>query len=194
MGARNDKRKSETKGENRWICLVRPSVLKAKLQVKEIRRLADGHVMPEETAWYFAYGSNLDLFQMIRRVGEWKAARRACLSGYRLVFDKKSSRWGGFTANVHHTVIPSDHVYGVVYELRKSKVEVLAGYEGASPTMVDVKLEDGTPLRRTKIFLFAKSGQSGAVPKAYQNAMLDGLRQHGYDESIIRQLASGIPQ
>ena len=150
--------------------------------------------MPEEMVWYFAYGSNLDIFQMMKRVGEWKTSRRAYLEEYRLVFDKKSSRWGGYTANANRTGNPLDRVYGVAYELRERKVEVLAGYEGTHPMIVDAKFEDGTPLPQINIFLFEKSGESGAVPKAYQNAMLDGLRQHGYDERVIKQVASGMPQ
>ena len=148
--------------------------------------------MPEETAWYFAYGSNLDVFQMMKRVGEWKTSRRAFLEGYRLVYDKESKKWGGFTANVDRTGNTSDRVYGVVYELRRRKVEVLSGYEGIGPTTTNVKFEDGSSRDNVYIFLFPPSGRSGPVPIAYKNAMLDGLAQHGYDSTIVRQIESAM--
>lgn len=139
----------------------------------------------------FAYGSNLDVFQMIKRVGEWKTSRRAYIEGYRLVFDKDSERWGGFTANIHRTGNASDRVYGVVYELRRKKLDVLAEYEGKEPTTsIPVTLEDGQPLPNVGVFLFDPSGKSGALPKAYQNAISDGLRQHGFSKGVQEQVAS----
>ena len=146
--------------------------------------------MPEETVWYFAYGSNLDVFQMMKRVGEWKTSRRAYLERYRLVYDKESRKWGGFTANVNRTGNTSDRVYGVAYELRRRKVEVLSVYEGIGPTTANVKLEDGSSLDNVYIFLFPPSGRSGPVPAAYKNVILDGLAQHGYGSTIIRQIES----
>jgi len=71
---------------------------------------------------YFAYGSNLNMFQMMKRVGEWSSSKKAYLQGYRLVFNVDSPRWGGFAANLQKTDNESDKVYGVVYFLRKEKL------------------------------------------------------------------------
>ena len=151
-------------------------------------------MMPEETVWYFAYGSNLDIFQMLKRVGEWKTSRRACFEGWKLIFDKESKRWGGCTANIHRTDNPSDLVYGAVYEIRRSKLDVLSGYEGTEPSIVDAKLEDGSPLPNAHYFSFPPSKKSGAVPAVYKNAILDGLRQHGYGGDVIKKTESAMPQ
>jgi Gamma-glutamyl cyclotransferase, AIG2-like len=146
--------------------------------------------LPEEIAWYFAYGSNLEVFQMMKRVGEWKTSRRATLEGYRLIFDKESKKWGGFTANVRRTGDASDRVYGVAYELRRKKIEVLSGYEGIDPTTAIAKFEDGSSLDNVSVFLFPPSGQSGLIPVAYKTAILDGLTQHGYGADVITQVSS----
>jgi len=36
--------------------------------------------------WYFAYASNLNIFQMMKRVGEWSTSKRALLRGWKLAF------------------------------------------------------------------------------------------------------------
>ena len=92
--------------------------------------------------YYFAYGSNLNIFQMMKRVGEWETSKRAYLEGYKLVFNVKSPRWGGYAANIQKTGDTHDKVYGVVYLLRAEKIPVMTSYEGKDPAYVDVKLEE----------------------------------------------------
>lgn len=41
--------------------------------------------------WYFSYGSNLAIDQKESRTGKIREARRACLAGYRIVFNKVGS-------------------------------------------------------------------------------------------------------
>jgi len=41
--------------------------------------------------WYFAYGSNLDKNQMLKRIGEWKKSQRALIKGWRLIFSFPST-------------------------------------------------------------------------------------------------------
>ena len=47
--------------------------------------------MASEEVWYFAYGSNLNVGQMMNRVGEWSSSNRATLPGYKLMFNVRSS-------------------------------------------------------------------------------------------------------
>jgi cation transport regulator ChaC len=63
--------------------------------------------------WYFAYGSNLSKEQMEERIGSSREARVAWLTGYRLVFNKRSKKDGTGKANI----VPAAGatVWGVVY-------------------------------------------------------------------------------
>ena len=89
--------------------------------------------MASEEVWYFAYGSNLNVGQMMNRVGEWSSSNRATLPGYKLMFNVRSSRWGGLTSNMVKTGNPNDKVYGVLYRIIMEKLSVLSTYERHRP-------------------------------------------------------------
>ena len=44
--------------------------------------------------FYFAYGSNLDISQMEKRIGKCIILERVHADGYKLVFNVKSDNWG----------------------------------------------------------------------------------------------------
>jgi hypothetical protein len=113
--------------------------------------------------WYFAYGSNLNMGQMMTRVGEWIVCRRAVAKGYKLVFNFQSRRWGGCAANLIKTE----------YEDRKPE-EILVDADGISI--------------RAKVYIFPASEKPGNPPDAYLQVMLVGLRQHGYPEQAIERV------
>jgi len=142
--------------------------------------------MTKDEVWYFAYGSNLNMGQMMNRVGEWTVSKRAVLKEYKLKFNFCSSRWGGLTANVVWTGNPDDKVYGAVYRILKEKVDVLSAYEGPKPTDITVEA-DGVNLQ-AKAYIFKRSRVSRNLPEAYLNVMLTGLRQHGYPEAVIEEV------
>jgi len=49
--------------------------------------------------WYFAYASNLNIFQIMKRVGEWSTSKRAQLRGWKLAFVVPAhEKWGGYGA------------------------------------------------------------------------------------------------
>lgn len=139
---------------------------------------------------YFAYGSNLNIFQMMKRVGEWTTSKRAYLEGYKLVFNVKSSRWDGFAANIQHTGNNHDRVYGVVYFLREEKIDIMTAYEGpyAKLDRMDVKSEDGSIIRDVAVYWWDKKDPSKNPPKAYQETIVEGLIQHGYSQDVIEKV------
>jgi len=142
--------------------------------------------MTKDEVWYFAYGSNLNMGQMMNRVGEWTVSKRAVLKGYKLKFNVPSRRWGGMTANVARTDNPDDKVYGALYRILREKVDVLSTYEDTKPTDTPVEA-DGVNLQ-AKTYIFKGSRVSGNPPEAYLNVMLTGLRQHGYPEAVIEEV------
>ena len=142
--------------------------------------------MTEDEVWYFAYCSNLNIGQMMNRVGEWIVSKRAVLKGYELRFNVCSPRWGGLTANMVRTDNSDTKVYGALYRISREKLSVLSTYEGIKTT--DIAAEaDGENLR-AKTYIFKARRVSGKPPEAYLNVMLNGLRQHGYPDKVIEEV------
>jgi cation transport regulator ChaC len=77
---------------------------------------------------YFAYGSNMDKDRMNRRGVQFSSREFAKLSGYKLVFNKKSQNGDFAYANIVPSVY--DYVEGVLYEISDQGLSVLDRYEG----------------------------------------------------------------
>jgi cation transport regulator ChaC len=75
-----------------------------------------------------AYGSNLDLAQMLARCPSAVPACRATLADHALVFGGYSYRWGGGVASLVRA--RGARVVGVVFRIAQRDVERLDGYEG----------------------------------------------------------------
>ena len=139
---------------------------------------------------YFAYGSNLSIFQMMKRVGEWSTSKRAFLKGYRLIFNVKSPRWGGFAANIQKTENEQDRVYGVVYFLKKEKLDVMTIYEGSHAKLetMNVVEEDCNVIYDVSVYWWDKDEPSQEPHEVYKQTILEGLRQHGYLKETIEKV------
>ena len=142
--------------------------------------------MQQDTVWYFAYGSNLSIPQMLGRAGEWQTSRKAILKGWKLLFNVNSKRWGRGTANIVKTKDPNDIVHGVIYLIKKEKLCVLSTYEGVLPKDITVRSE-GKDVE-AKTYIFRKDKKPTDPSKAYLETIIDGLRQHGYDENVVKQI------
>lgn len=142
--------------------------------------------MDASDTWYFAYGSNLNMGQMMTRVGEWTTCKRAVVRGYKLVFNVCSRRWGGLAANLISTNNIEDRVHGAVYHILTKKLDVLTQYEGVEPADIHIEA-DGSQIM-AKAYFFPNSREPGRPPGAYLEVMLVGLRQHGYSEEVIEQV------
>ena len=145
-----------------------------------------------EEVGYFAYGSNLNIFQMMKRVGEWTNSKRAFLEGFRLVFNVESHRWGGFAANIQKTENNQDRVYGVVYFLKEEKLPVMTAYEGLNAKLVNVVEEDGNVIHDVWVYWWDKDEPSEKPPEVYKRTILEGLRQHGYLEDTIEKVTKSF--
>ena len=77
---------------------------------------------------YFAYGSNLDPAQMMRRCPDSVPLAPAILPQHRLAFAGRSGNWEGGVA----LVVPTDgiHVPGFLYEVSEADLEELDRFEG----------------------------------------------------------------
>jgi len=79
---------------------------------------------------YFAYGSNMENSQMIRRCPNFKLLGRAKLNGFKLDFTKESSLWEGGVADIVKNL--NNHVWGLLYELTEQDLDSLDTYEACS--------------------------------------------------------------
>jgi len=142
--------------------------------------------MQQNEVWYFAYGSNLYIPQMLARIGKWKKSRKALLRGWKLVFNVHSQRWGGGTTNIIETKNSNDMVYGAIYLISRKKLDVLSTYEKVRPKVIIVESE-GKKVK-AKTFIFREDKPFEKPQKVYVNFIIDGLRQHGYEEDVIENI------
>lgn len=73
---------------------------------------------------YFAYGSNMDNCEIVTALGSKpKTVGTGKLTGYRLAYNKKSSKNGTGKANIY----PGNNVsvYGVVYEVTETQMKLI---------------------------------------------------------------------
>jgi Gamma-glutamyl cyclotransferase, AIG2-like len=145
--------------------------------------------------FYFAYGSNLDISQIEKRIGKCIMLERAHVDGYKLVFNVKSDNWGGWIANLKKTDWSSDKVYGFLYLLNKKQLEELTTkYERIEPTSISVRLESGLEQKNVKAYIWPKEEPSHEPPEAYRDAIIKGLTQHGYAQDIIEKVQKEFSQ
>jgi cation transport regulator ChaC len=142
--------------------------------------------------WYFAYGSNLSIDQMIARTGPIsqgnQGPRIARLANYRLVFQNVTSDEPAF-ANI---ISPGDGVLGVVYRCNPAALEKLdrfeQGYERRPITVAD---EQGKLLAAVAyVFKTARGPNFGKPSAEYLNRIVTGARQHGLPEAYIAKIAA----
>ena len=140
--------------------------------------------------WYFAYGSNLCVEQMLRRtgpIGEGKDSPCvARLPGYRLVFNMQGDD-GLVYANI---IQPGDGVIGVLYRCSAAALASLDAYEeGYGRRPVLVTLEGGATREAMAYVARPECTANGGVPSPeYLGIIIRGARRHGLPEAYIRSI------
>jgi gamma-glutamylcyclotransferase len=140
--------------------------------------------------WYFAYGSNLCVEQVVRRtgpVGEGEDSPRvARLPGYRLVFNMRGDD-GLVYANI---IQPGDEVIGVLYRCSEAALASLDEYEeGYARRQVRVTLKGGATREALAYVARPECTSNGGGPSpAYLGIIIQGARRHGFPEAYIRSI------
>ncbi len=144
--------------------------------------------------WYFAYGSNLCIEQVIARIGPIdQEPRRARLPAHRLAFNM---RWQD--GQVYANLIPaSASALGVLYRCSAEALTKMDAFEiGYQRRHVRVVLEDGVDVSAiayiAEVAYVAEETQPGAE---YLQRILRGARRHGLPEDYLRgieQLAGAV--
>lgn len=130
---------------------------------------------------YFAYGSNMDVAQMRRRVPGSRLLGAASLKGHEFVFSGYSQTWGGSVANVKKRAGKS--VFGVVYELPPDGIAKLDRFEGYPTSYqrkrVTVSMRDVAAKHVCQLYYKQKTRAEAPPSPAYVQTILAAIAQHG---------------
>lgn len=86
-------------------------------------------VAQNNTMYYFAYGSNMNLNQMAKRCEKgYTFIKKVCLKDYEFRYDGYSVHWKGAVANVINA--KGKEVWGGLFEINKRCLSKLDKYEG----------------------------------------------------------------
>jgi cation transport regulator ChaC len=141
--------------------------------------------------WYFAYGTDLNVEQMKKLVGQWQLSKRALARSYKLGFNLFSKKLGKiYVPNLIETGRFEDTVSGVVYHITQDQMKALENHEGMTAVDIHVELEDGNEISHAKTFISKTEEKDHEPPKDYVRIIKEGLVQHGYDEARVRSLMS----
>lgn len=149
------------------------------------------------TVWYFAYGSNLWIEQVVARTGPVRLGaerpRIVRLENHRLVFNMQSRRPGDPDV-VYANIEPgSGEVLGVVYCFDAEALRKMDVYEaGYRRQQVAVQvLETGERLDAIAYIAEPANVTQGRTPDdAYVQRIVRGARQHGLPAAYIIQMIS----
>lgn len=113
--------------------------------LKKVTKMgSDPHDDSQESGpfmWYFAYGSNMNVAQLLTRIGAFEEKKLLYLPNYKLAFNKKVSLKPVCRLNSQNTAkcgfanvveSPGDRVYGIAYLVRESQIKKMDVYEGIS--------------------------------------------------------------
>ncbi len=148
---------------------------------------------------YFAYGSNMDEFQMRQRCPHAKFRFVAKLRNHELCFPRESSgRRGGVSS-----IEPSSRkvVWGVVYAVSETDLKNLNSCEGYDPERdpkensynraeMEVERANGT-MHRCYVYIANKKGSFFPSRECYLNYIIRGAEQHqrqGIPKGYLRKL------
>jgi hypothetical protein len=137
--------------------------------------------MTKKRDFYFAYGSNLDVTQMLMRCPSAKFIGKAVLKNYRLEIRK----------HMDIDNVPGATVEGVVYSMTKEDIAVLDRYEGVpfSYNKLRVTVKVGNLIVPNVVtYMKNKANIQYILPtKVYYNRVLGGLKFWSLDTTAFHK-------
>lgn len=145
------------------------------------------------TALYFAYGSNLDQKQMLRRCSQARVASTGILRHHELQFAGWSAAWRSPVA----TVMPrlGGDVPGVLYEVSDKCLAALDRFEGHPHVYRRDSLIINTPGgRRRRAHVYCMNAALAPAPprSRYFFTILAAYREWGFDEAPLIRAALDV--
>ena len=148
------------------------------------------------TSWYFAYGSNLLIDQMVERIGlavdgadSWRIAR---LTGYLLVFQCLENDQPAY-ANI---IRSGREVWGVVYRCSEAELLRLDEFEqGYRREVLEVTDRNGEILvAAAYVMEQTGNGLRGRPAADYLEKIITGSRRHRLPESYIGEIEAAAQE
>lgn len=142
--------------------------------------------------FYFAYGSNMSLPRIRKRVPSVAKIGHAKLCGYSLAFDKVSKDGSG-KCNVVATGVAQDFVHGVLYSLEDAELTLLDRAEGAGQGYIRRASVVQMPTGEERIAecYFATNVDRSLTPFTwYVEHVLHGAKEAGLPKDYIHWIAN----
>ncbi|MDE2060352.1 MAG: gamma-glutamylcyclotransferase [candidate division NC10 bacterium] len=144
--------------------------------------------------FYFAYGSNMERFQLKRLCPKAKFAAAATLTDYELIFSGNTPMWGGGIADIRER--SGKTVEGVVWEISEAERKVLDEYEGYPDLYLHKEIQVRS--RTGKViaaFAYIMENPAREMPpsKRYKQLLISGAEEHGLSDEYIDFLESIRP-
>ncbi len=140
---------------------------------------------------YFAYGSNMSLKRIKKRVPSAKPIGAGILRCHRLEFHKKSKDKSGKCDIVLSSA--ADVVWGRVFHINSKEKETLDCYEGLGrgyfEKYVTVELDCGSTVRAVTYYANPKKTKLGLKPYAwYKRHVLKGVKEAHLPPEYIKRI------
>lgn len=127
---------------------------------------------------YFAYGSNLNINQILHRCPNSVFVKKYDLKGFKLIFDTYAS--------IEYTGDKTDVVKGVIYELTIEDEEALDIYEGVvKQSYFKTYLKVGKNYIMTYIKNISNRNKLSNPTDVYMNKILEGYRFWNLDNTNL---------
>ena len=147
--------------------------------------------MSPNDSWYFSYGSNLSMQQMLLRTGSVPSSKPAILANYRLAFRQVLR-----SHDVYATIVPSPDaiVHGAVYLCSPHAMERLDEAEGVSENCYrreTIEVMTNTGERLSCVVYIGESFETKeSTPSSdYLNRILTGAKEHQLPTDYIKSIA-----
>lgn len=141
--------------------------------------------------YYFAYGSNMDIFRMFNRCEDTEIVGVGYIKDYKLSFRKNSSKTG--VANIEEC--KGNKLMGVIYKVSIKGMLSLDGFEGHPRVYkrTDIVMYDEKTNEKYNGMTYIKNGGEIKLPSdKYLGHLLDGCRQFGIDTWYIEDVVDEI--
>ncbi|MDI9498943.1 MAG: gamma-glutamylcyclotransferase family protein [Bacillota bacterium] len=128
---------------------------------------------------YFAYGSNMDETQMLKRCAHPVPVGLARLDGYRLVSRQNKKNYYASLDEAKDGSVPV-----LVWALSDSDIETLDGYEPHYYYKKDVTARFGHKRLEGFVYLLPEDRERGRMGNTYRQTLLTAYRDLGLDDRI----------
>lgn len=141
--------------------------------------------MNKKTRDYFAYGSNMDMKQMLERCPDAEFQGPAVLPNYRFALDEEGLA----------TVVPCEgkEVQGVMWRISEKDEQMLDRYEGVSlgcykKEILKVRPQGYFSKFPMLTYVSQRRGNSGERRDGYIERIVNAAEEHGFDAAYLGML------